>query len=131
MIGELCDVKGKFSVKGDCEMEMFYVIGCIDVLGLLNVGDIKFGLSYDVSYVWEIGGIVIIVKSCVSFFNWKKVKLIVDVIEGDQVYLENIEVVVVRGKEVIIGLGCSIGIIEYKNICECDYYLNIKEKIKL
>ncbi|OWV37761.1 hypothetical protein CE489_09870 [Bacillus spizizenii] len=131
MTGESCDVKGKLSVKGDCETEMFHVTGCVDVSGLLNAGDIKLGLSHDVSHVREIGGTTITVKRRATFFNRKKVKLIADVIEGDQVYLENTEAAVVRGKEVIIGAGCSIGTIEYKNKCECDHHSKIKEKTKL
>lgn len=55
-------------------------------------------------------------------------KLIADVIEGDRVYLENTEAAVVRGKEVIIGPGCSIGTIEYENKYECDPHSQIKEK---
>ncbi|MBL3649171.1 hypothetical protein ABZM97_05015 [Bacillus vallismortis] len=131
MTGESCDVKGKLSVKGDCETEMFHVTGCVDVSGLLNAGDIKLGLSHDVSYVREIGGTTIIVKRRASFFKRKNTKLIANVIEGDQVYLENTEAAVVRGKEVIIGPGCSIGTIEYKNKYECDHHSKVKEKIKL
>ncbi|MGQ9006638.1 hypothetical protein ACTXHP_00165 [Bacillus stercoris] len=131
MTGESCDVKGKLSVKGDCETEMFHVTGCVDVSGLLNSGDIKIGLSHDISHVREIGGTTITVKKRTSFFNRKKVKLIADIIEGDQVYLENTDAAVVRGKEVIIGPGCSIGTIEYENTYECDPHSQIKEKIKL
>lgn len=127
MTGESCDVKGKLSVKGHCETEMFHVTGCVDVSGLLNAGDVKLGLSHDVSYVREIGGTTITVKRRAGLFNRKKVKLIADLIEGDQVYLENTEAAVVRGKEVIIGPGCSIGTIEYKNKYECDQHSKIKE----
>ncbi|NTU27003.1 hypothetical protein HPX95_12520 [Bacillus tequilensis] len=131
MTGESCDVKGKLGVKGNCETEMFHVTGCVDVSGLLNAGDIKLGLGHDVSYVREIGGTSIAVKRRTGLFNRKKVKLIADLIEGDQVYLENTEAAVVRGKEVVIGPGCSIGTIEYKNTCECDQHSKIKEKHKL
>ncbi|MEC1547813.1 hypothetical protein P9D77_05475 [Bacillus rugosus] len=129
--GESCGVKGKLSVKGDCETEMFHVTGCVDVSGLLNAGDIKLELCHDVSHVREIGGTTITVKRRASFFNRKKVKLIADVIEGDQVYLENTEAAVVRGKEVVVGPGCSIGTIEYKNKYRCDHHSKIKESIKL
>ncbi|MEG7381608.1 hypothetical protein V5785_20405 [Bacillus subtilis] len=131
MAGALCDVKGKLSVKGNCETERFHVTGCVDVSGLLNAGDIKLELSHDVSHVREIGGTSITVKRRASFFNRKKVKLIADLIEGDQVYLENTEAAVVRGKEVMIGPGCSIGTIEYKNKCECDDHSKVEEKTKI
>lgn len=42
--------------------------------------------------------------------------------------MENTEAAVVRGKEVIIGPGCSIGTIEYEYKCECDPHSQIKEK---
>lgn len=133
MAGELCDVKGELSVKGNCETERFHVTGCVDVSGLLNAGDIKLELRHDVSHVREIGGASITVKRKrrASFFNRKKVKLIADLIEGDQVYLENTEAAVVRGKEVMIGPGCSIGTIEYKNKCECDDHSKVEEKTKM
>ncbi|ADV95880.1 hypothetical protein [Bacillus] len=131
MTGESCDVKGKLSVIGDCETEMFHVTGCVDVSGLLNSGEIKLRLSHDISHVQEIGGTTITVKRRASFFSRKKGKLIADVIEGDRVYLDNTEAAVVRGKEVIIGPGCSIGTIEYENKCECDPHSQIKEKTKL
>ncbi|MEK5082844.1 hypothetical protein [Bacillus sp. FSL H8-0515] len=131
MTGESCDVKGQLSIKGDCETEMFRVTGCINVSGLLNAGDLKLGLSHDVSRVREIGGTSITVKRRAGFFNRRKAKLMADLIEGDQIYLENTEAAVVRGNEVMIGPGCSIGTIEYTNKCKCDHHSKIKETIKL
>lgn len=72
MTGESCDVKGKLSVIGDCETEMFHVTGCVDVSGLLNSGEIKLGLSHDISHVQEIGGTTITVKRRASFLAGRK-----------------------------------------------------------
>ena len=42
-------------------------------------------------------------------------KLTVDIIEGDDIYLENTHAKVVRGNNITLGPGCEIELVEYKN----------------
>ncbi len=47
-------------------------------------------------------------------------ELTVDVIEGDDVYLENTMAKIVRGNNVTIGSGCKIELVEYKGSFKQD-----------
>jgi len=42
-------------------------------------------------------------------------ELKVDIIEGDDVYLENTIAKIVRGDNINLGPGCKIELVEYKN----------------
>ncbi|MCT4583623.1 MAG: hypothetical protein N4A54_01750 [Peptostreptococcaceae bacterium] len=46
-------------------------------------------------------------------YNSRKQKLVVDVIEGENIYLENTVARLVRGKNIIVGHNCKIEDIEY------------------
>ena len=39
----------------------------------------------------------------------------VDVIEGDNIYIEYTQAKIVRGNTIVIGPGCNIELVEYKN----------------
>lgn len=112
-------ITGIISVGGDCNAEIFTLEGGFTIDGLLNADILKISV-YESCKVHEIGGSEITVKKyskSVSFLNRfvpKNKKLIADVIEGDDIYLENTKAKVVRGTNVTIGSGCKIELVEYK-----------------
>jgi cytoskeletal protein CcmA (bactofilin family) len=114
-------LKGSIDVEKDCEAEVFEASGIFTIGRLLNAGTIDVKL-YGTCRAKEIGGEKISVRKGGSRFNRliKSLFLLADdtlkaeVIEGDDLDLENIKADVVRGNNVIIGEGCEIGLVEYK-----------------
>jgi cytoskeletal protein CcmA (bactofilin family) len=113
--GNEADIKGSLSVKGDVEYEEFVLNGGLEVKGLLNADRIKIVLRFGESTLEEIGGGKITIKKKSSFipFGNNDAFLTVNVIEGDEIFLENTKADVVRGNKVQIGSGCQIGLVEY------------------
>jgi cytoskeletal protein CcmA (bactofilin family) len=118
-------VKGAINVKGDCNAEFFAIKGGFSIIGLLNAGHIDIRLFFK-SQVREIGGESITVnRSRTSWFTgFIKMlfpnspfndQLVVETIEGDDIFLENTKAKVVRGNNISIGRGCIIETAEYKN----------------
>jgi len=110
------DLKGYLKVGGDLETDAFSGDGAFQIGGLLNAGLIDLRLHGPAS-AREIGGERVSVRlgsgwgSLFTFFADKR--LITDSVEADQVSLEYTTAKVVRGKDVTIGQGCSIGLVEY------------------
>ncbi|PHO07670.1 hypothetical protein BFT35_05170 [Thermoanaerobacterium thermosaccharolyticum] len=124
---EKIDANGYFTVKGNCNSEVFKSKSIVLKLnGLLNADDIDIQI-YGSNFVREIGGekIVIkrgsesifkrlkLIKSLILSHDMCKGNLTTDVIEGDEIYLEYTTAKVVRGKNVTIGEGCNIELVEY------------------
>ncbi|AHV97980.1 hypothetical protein [Paenibacillus sabinae] len=121
--GESCALNGLVTVRGDCELEELRGEGGFTVEGLLSVGlaDIRLNGAWQVREIgaeslkvrrgnhsrWNrlIGGIIPKLKS----------ELKAKSIEGDHLDLEYTTADVVRGNDVIIGEGCSIGLVEYRS----------------
>lgn len=131
--GEEANVKGTISVNDDVEFDTFESSGGFDIKGLLNAEKINVSLRYGESSAEEIGGGIIKVKKKNSFLPFGKETgtLVVKVIEGDEIDLENTKAEIVRGKRVKIGAGCQIGSIEYTSELTQDPGSEIKNKIKL
>ncbi|MGB9979112.1 bactofilin family protein [Methanobacterium sp.] len=115
-------ITGNLNATGDCNAEIFTVEGGLTIDGLLNADVLKINLYWPCK-VHEIGGSEITVKKSgkLSFLGLKNMvtlggqnELTVDIIEGDNVYLENTKAKVVRGNNVTIGYGCKIELVEYK-----------------
>lgn len=111
---------GEFTAKNGCDADDFQANGTLNINGTLNAEKVKIQLYYSDSQIQEIGGenIRISKGSLFNVFNWFKpntAELIAEVIEGDVIYLENTKAKVVRGNNVVIGPGCEIDLIEYKN----------------
>ncbi|HML05250.1 MAG TPA: polymer-forming cytoskeletal protein [Methanobacterium sp.] len=115
-------ITGNINTGGDCNAEMFKVEGGFTIDGLLNADVLKINLYWP-SKANEIGGSEITVKKSgkLSFLGLKNIimpsgdnELTVDLIEGDDIYLENTIAKVVRGTNVTIGSGCKIELVEYK-----------------
>ncbi|WP_336774930.1 hypothetical protein [Paenibacillus sp. MMO-58] len=117
---EQIKLKGMLHTLGDCEAEQFTARGIFEIGGLLNAGKLQIHLYRDCK-AHEIGGGHIIVRKAkwlhpLSFFfkPSSSARLTVSVMEGDHIYLENTIADIVRGNQVVIGPGCEIGLVEFK-----------------
>lgn len=122
LYGEEVSISGSVNIGKNCEAENFKASGSFKIQGLLNAGEVNINLSGK-SSVKEIGGEHIEVRvSAVDNFFFKKVidkmfnsrgELNTELIEGDEIYLENTNAKIVRGKHITIAEGCNIGLVEY------------------
>lgn len=131
--GKDADIKGSISVGGDAEYEVFNSTGSFEIKGLLNAETIRIRLHHSRSTVEEMGGSEISVKrrksSILPFFK-DNILLSTQLIEGDDIYLENTEAEIVRGKIVEIGPGCTIGLVEYTHEFSKDKDSTVKREAK-
>lgn len=135
------DNRGMLKVNKDCGSETFRSQGGFAIGGLLNAGKIDVEL-YVASKAREIGGEEIDIRAG-DAFGFKKFLssifpalqfnrgLFAETIEGDNVYLENATVKVVRGGDVNIGPGCQIETVEYKKSFHKDSNATVKESKKI
>lgn len=122
--GEDIKISGGIDIEKNIETDNFQMTGNFRSKGMLNAENVNIYLGGD-SNVEEIGatnieilksprknGIVsLIAKVIGNNFGTLTTK----VIEADEIYLENTNADVVRGKNIIIGDGCNIKLVEYKN----------------
>jgi len=131
--GEVANIKGSISVGGDVEYEKFDLSGGFEIKGLLNADTINIGLRFGESTTEEIGGEKITIKRKTSLLPFVKDEgsLVVKVIEGDEIFLENTKADIVRGNLVKIGAGCQIGRVEYSTdfIQDKNSTVKMSEKI--
>ncbi|MCH1640464.1 bactofilin [Paenibacillus timonensis] len=117
--GEIAKVDGALKLEGSAEFEEAEIYGQLRVGGMLNAGKLTIDLEGP-SHAKEIGGEHIVVrqrkaKRLLDYLSPIRVsRLTAGVIEGDDVLLESTKADVVRGKSVVIGPGCEIGRVEYK-----------------
>ncbi|GJM82137.1 hypothetical protein HMSSN139_46330 [Paenibacillus sp. HMSSN-139] len=110
---------GALKLEGSAEFEEAEIYGQLRVGGMLNAGKLTIDLEGP-SHAKEIGGEHIVVrqrkaKRLLDYLSPIRVsRLTAGVIEGDDVLLESTKADVVRGKSVVIGPGCEIGRVEYK-----------------
>jgi len=111
---------GLLRIGGDCQAETFTGEGGFTVTGLLNSGNIDITVQAQ-SSAREIGGERIVVRqptgSLASLTGLLTVfaekRLTAETIEGDVIWLENTSAKVVRGKQVTLGAGCVVDLVEY------------------
>lgn len=133
--GERTKVNGKAIIGGNCETEEFVTDGLFTIGGLLNAEDIDITL-YGECKVKEIGGQSIrvrqkpngLIKILRTLFP---TKLVTDIIEGDDIYLEGVHAKIVRGNNVTIGANCEIDLVEYYEESSIDKGSVVKECNKL
>lgn len=141
-------ISGAGEIEGNCECEKFIGKGSFTVGGFLNSEDVEITLSSSCE-IEEIGASKVTVTrgdrfmrgeqfTGGGFFNkvFKFATSMVGtldcrVIEANEIYLEYTEVDIVRGNTVIIGEGCEIGTIEYRDICEINPEANVDKVIKI
>ncbi len=133
--------RGMLKVEKDCGSETFKSQGGFTIGGLLNAERIDVDI-YAASRAREIGGQEIEIRSG-DAFGFKKFltslfpglqldrTLSAETIEGDSIYLENATVKVVRGRDVKIGPGCKIDVVEYKTSFHQDIGATVKENRKV
>jgi cytoskeletal protein CcmA (bactofilin family) len=120
---EEAKITGNFKINENLNAEICKIEGGFEIDGLLNADDLEINMYWP-SKVLEIGGTNIIVKNenKFSFLGIKNIimpqaqnrLLTVDTIEGDDIYLENTNAKIVRGKNIEIGPDCHIDLIEYQ-----------------
>lgn len=118
-------LSGSASVAGDIEAETVKASGVLNCTGLLNAEEIsiKFDRGMEIG---SIGGSRITVlrdRRVGVFFNLfsfgKPVGVVrVGAIEGDNIELENVSAPVVTGRNVKIGAGCEIDLVQYRDEVE-------------
>lgn len=133
--GEELKVQGRFTVDGNCEVEKFKSEGQFTIGGLLSAENIEIH-THGECKAKEIGCQTIKVKQKTNFFldlikTVKSVKLVVDVIEGDNISLENTKAQVVRGNHIIIGQNCEIDLVEYKDTLKIEGNGRVNKSVQL
>jgi len=126
-------IDGEVEVAGDCSSEVFDARGCFTIGGLLNAEKIQIKL-YGYCCVQEMGGETIQVKiSGIPVLKrlFSQVGLSAEIIEGDEIELEYTNAKIVRGNRVVIGPGCNIERVEYRDTFHCDKEANINTYQKL
>ncbi|NFP49656.1 cell shape determination protein CcmA [Clostridium argentinense] len=117
-------ISGGIDIEKNVETDNFQMTGSFKSKGMLNAENVNIYLG-GISNVEEIGAtnieilkrpsrnniVALIAKVIGNNFGTLTTK----VIEADEIYLENTKAEVVRGKNVIIGDGCNIKLVEYKN----------------
>jgi len=137
---EEAETYGNISINGDCNAEIFKIEGTFAIKGLLNAGELELSL-YGPSIAHEIGGGKISVKRKGKFDllglkskimpNGHNKELKVDIVEGDDVYLENTQAKVVRGNKIELGPGCEIKLVEYGSKFSKDEKAEVKTQRKI
>ena len=137
---EKVKIYGVLKVNDDLNSEIFISRGGFTINGLLNAENIDISL-FAKCKVREIGGQSINVykdnTNNINFFGKiletfsTSQRLIVDTVEGDDIYIEYTNAKIVRGKNVKIGPGSNIDIVEYKDKFEKDDNVNVKEFKKM
>jgi cytoskeletal protein CcmA (bactofilin family) len=140
LYGEEVSISGSVHIGKNCEVECFKVSGSFKIQGLLNAGEVNIKLGGNCS-VNEIGGEHIDIRvSPINSSFFKKVidkmfnsrgELTTELIEGDEIYLENTNVKIVRGNHITIGEGCNIGLIEYSGEINVSSASIVKEQKKI
>lgn len=113
-------VSGSIHVDGDMEFEHLTISGAAEVSGLMNAESLTIHLGGSCE-IGEIGGSEIFVDvpprhagflaKLLGGFAVPTLKC--GTIEGESIRLENTVCDTVRGKNVVIGPGCEIGLVEY------------------
>lgn len=121
--GDLMELNGMLTAKGDCECESVQGEGAFTIAGLLSAGTLNVKL-HGRSSAAEIGVEKLVVRPA-SKSVWSKMwiwlfpkynpELSAVSIEGDDIDVESTKAQVVRGNRIVVGKGCAIGRVEFKN----------------
>lgn len=131
------EVNGELIVKGNCQCETMKLDGKMSINGLLSADNIELNITR-LNRIKEIGGEKLVVRKGInkgfrlfSILSGNKSKLVCEVIEADEIYLENTECNIVRGRNIEIGRGCKINRIEYSEGLKITGEAIINEKINV
>ncbi|WP_027094688.1 hypothetical protein [Cohnella thermotolerans] len=134
--GEHLKMTGQLKVQGDLECETCRISGAATVGGLISAERVELRM-HGPSEAKEIGGGTITVKPS-RVLSIKRMfaagyagGLTADLIEGDRLDLEYTNARVVRGNQVRIGPGCTIGRVEYRGSLNRSKSATIGEEEKI
>jgi cytoskeletal protein CcmA (bactofilin family) len=130
---------GELKIEKDCEADSISLKGVVTIGQTLNAEKVDLYLHFEDSRIPEIGGEIIRVRKSKAFnvlnflkrFRHDSAKLVAESIEGDEIYLEYTKAKVVRGKEVTIGPGCEIDLVEYQTSFQQDEKAKVLESKKI
>lgn len=107
------DLKGEIIVGGNCEVETATIRGSFTVDGLCNFDRLEI-ISHNPNRIHELGGRELVVRHpyVTSIFH-RKMVLVTNCIEVDDIEIDYVKAKVVRGRRVRIGSHCCIGTVEY------------------
>lgn len=118
--GGRIDLRGVLKVARDCEVEEFRAIGGFTIGGLLSADTIDVRM-HGACKATEIGGEsiefrdarrpVIELVAALGLLGPKGLEA--ESVEGDHVLLERAKVGTVRGRDVELGNGCEVGLVDY------------------
>ncbi|MCO7127153.1 hypothetical protein NIE88_15390 [Sporolactobacillus shoreicorticis] len=133
LTGEDLTVRGMLHVAGDVSLETLDMRGGIYVEGMLNCDDVSITLKINTDhYVNEIGAGRVSIKRKHALFSAAPTKHFrAETIEGDHVSLEFTEAKVVRGVDVEIADGCSIGRVEYSGFYKTSGHFDVGQVVRL
>lgn len=127
-------VYGSLTATEEVSAEKFHAKGLIKLTSL-NADDILIEPAEN-SRVHEVGGEKVQVKPLgmfhLGFFGFNHAKrLVSDTIEADRIELSNTTARIVKGNQVIIGPGCNIETVEYRDSLEVDDNSAVKNQVKV
>ncbi|QUL52791.1 hypothetical protein KDC22_20430 [Paenibacillus tritici] len=131
------DVKltGGIRVTGDCEAEQLQLTGVIEVSGLLNAEKLDLALFGPCRADTVGGGSISIKRSRTGALlkpgQAKNMSFAARLIEGDQIELQHTQAQTVRGGSVIIGPGCGIDTVEYRDLLEIHKSSTVRNPVQL
>lgn len=130
-------VSGSLKIKDGCNAERFESTGIFEVGGLLNADSVDVVLHWSKSRAKEIGGESITVRRGLRGLDVIRQIFSVDpgleadIIEGTFLHLEHTHAKVVRGRNVTLGSGCEIGVVEYTDTLRKTGGANVGEEKKI
>lgn len=130
-------VDGDLSVRGSCVTKDFINKGTVRCGDYLQAEKVAIKM-YGKCQIKEIHAEKIAVERAhknnnvmQGVFNIIKSKLHIDLIEGEDLFLEDTIAEVVRGENVTIGRGCEIKLVEYRNTFEKDADARVQDTTHL
>ncbi|WP_238652926.1 hypothetical protein [Paenibacillus piscarius] len=124
---------GGMIVTGDCEAEKVQLTGVIEVSGLLNAEALELTLLGPCRADAVGGGTITVKRSRTGALlrPGKRISFETRLIEGDRIELQHTQAQIVRGGKVIIGPGCEIDTVEYRDLLEIHASSTVRNPVQL
>ncbi|GMA56759.1 hypothetical protein C7445_101418 [Alicyclobacillus sacchari] len=126
---ERMDCSGVLHLGGPCEAESFSCKGQVHSSGLINAERVHIRLHAK-SEVQEIGCTELRVERGRGWFA-RRHKLVVDIIEGDHIYVENVVAKRIRGNRITLGNGVYAERVEYREELNRHHGAKVKEAVQV
>lgn len=131
------DIKftGNLSVSGNCDAEDMQISGAVQIDGLLSAETLELSL-FGPSRAAEVGGGSIKIKrslggALIRPGHHGQLRFAAGLIEGDHVDLQHTAADTVRGGRVVIGSGCEIGTVEYRDFLDIHPNAVVRNQVKV